>query len=145
MTKPKTTEAQRAELRALDKAATEGPWFANKVRDGGLTVIDDGRLNGLFDIPAEAQEARLIVAMRNALPALLDDLEAAEALKPPFNLGDRVRVTEAYPFHEWRRVEEIYISGFVVEDDGSVNIWVRCPGEWHTDGFKVTDLELWHE
>ena len=81
------------ELRKLEKAATPGPWagvgdrYASQVppetswpgsiwhetEDDVLEVLVDGNIN-------EAN-VRLIVAMRNALPGLLDVAVAYESLK----------------------------------------------------------------
>lgn len=71
-----TTEAGRAELRALLAAGTPGPWIRTSLREGGgyvrrelgAVVADMRYRNG-------ANDAALIVAMRNALPGLLDELD----------------------------------------------------------------------
>ena len=65
------SKEQLDELEALEKASAEGPWFGESYTDSGLTVIDDGRTHGLFPIPAEGHEAKLIVALRNAAPELI--------------------------------------------------------------------------
>lgn len=80
-------------LRALDEAATAGPWSAKPepVDDHNIDILDDddgvlatvypvlevvGR-ERLDTVPARANAA-LIAAMRNALPRLLAIAEAAE-------------------------------------------------------------------
>ena len=75
------TRSQLDELKRLDKRAAEGPWFADDFDTSGLTVIDDGREDGLFPIKAETSEAALIIAMRNALPALIEAAEENERLR----------------------------------------------------------------
>lgn len=76
------------DLRALEAAATPGPWgpYADTHnplygRVGSVARIDDpvgspvgGGMNG--------SDARLIASIRNALPALLDELEALRAALP---------------------------------------------------------------
>jgi hypothetical protein len=65
------TEEQLNELERLEKEAEEGPWFADRIGEGGLIIVEDGRSDGLFSFECEVPEAQLIAAMRNALPELL--------------------------------------------------------------------------
>ena len=106
----KTTKVEREKLRALHKAATASPWFAEEARSDGLMVIDDGRLNGLFDIPAEVPEAKLIVAMRNNIEDLLDDMEAAEKMVRELRAENgrlRIRIVDEQITNEQLRVSQI--------------------------------------
>lgn len=80
-------------LRGMEKAATPGPWathyciFADptgKYKEGGACGIDP---MGPFDCsrdechhPLEPTDADLIAALRNAAPALIEYVEAGEAL-----------------------------------------------------------------
>lgn len=73
------TPEQRAELRRLHEAATPGPWSK---RGSGVyfhnswpyaPVVDDDRIG--------PENALLIAAARNALPALLDAADERDALR----------------------------------------------------------------
>ena len=79
-------------LRDLERAATPSPWATHLVDDttvianDGTTIAEtfpDGGLDDDVDFfsPVERHEAdaRLVVAMRNALPVILDDIAAARA------------------------------------------------------------------
>lgn len=79
-----------AELRELTRAATPGPWVAwddpGEWMDPPVVAVDDGHPRGAGHIEiaemgqSEAQgshNARFIAVVRNALPALLDVVEAA--------------------------------------------------------------------
>ena len=79
-------------LRDLERAATPAPWATHLVDDttvvanDGETIAEtfpDGGLDDDVDFfsPVERHEAdaRLVVAMRNALPVILDDIAAARA------------------------------------------------------------------
>ena len=97
------------ELQRLHEAATKGPWSY----DDGITSLPDeeehrgkpciiygqgmvGGLPILCDVPPSGRDdrdSRLIVAMRNALPALLRVARAAKHLRtamttPPKGYGD---------------------------------------------------------
>lgn len=66
-------------LRELLGKATEGPWYLEPAATtDGLAWIGDGRQHGMYPIECEAFEAELIVDAINALPALLDAVEALE-------------------------------------------------------------------
>lgn len=81
-----------AELRRLEAAATPAPWSGSKGLDSGCRVVRPRKALYGVDLgwyiatchvsPSDgdnaAENAALIVAARNALPALLDRLEAAE-------------------------------------------------------------------
>ena len=79
-------------LRDLERAATPAPWATHLVDDttvianDGTTIAEtfpDGGRDADVDFfsPVERHEAdaRLVAAMRNALPGILDDLSAARA------------------------------------------------------------------
>jgi len=69
------TDAELQRLRALAQAATPGPWRDNHV---GAVKNEAGR-----DIPITYSDAAFIAAARNAMPALLDEIDrlrAAEAI-----------------------------------------------------------------
>lgn len=76
-------------LEALEKAATEGPWEVRADHtEPRLNTIwtSEGQIGTLIArtcfAPASVQNAELIAATRNALPALLAELrESREALK----------------------------------------------------------------
>lgn len=106
-----------AALRALEKAATPGPWLIES--DGIVTSAalpppehwpgEHSEIIGSTDVrrivqtdsgyyPPREADAALIVAMRNALPALLDALD--EATKPAgdvVELADFLRSLESSP------------------------------------------------
>lgn len=63
-----------AELRRLHEAATKGEWIVEPVDAIGRAVLRRGARR-MFPIPAN--DAAFIAAAHNALPALLDELEAA--------------------------------------------------------------------
>ena len=84
MTAPDPAPPLLARLRALDAAAAPAPWAAGPASPhrAGTTVFNpDGvslvDYDGLFDTPADAE---LAAAARNALPALLDAIEALTRL-----------------------------------------------------------------
>lgn len=65
----------RDHLRALDAAATPGPWETDD-RDRNIRPAGP-ELPLAYDV--RANDAALIVAARNALPALLDEIDRLEA------------------------------------------------------------------
>lgn len=80
MTTPKITEAELARLEELEKAATEGPWEEHEITEGwaleecepyvisrGIKGLNHGEEIELFD----KEDVLLIVALRNAAPALI--------------------------------------------------------------------------
>src|SRR5260370_32211412 len=85
----KLTKEQRNELRALEEKAAPGPWESWTSGKFGITAIkeiDDGdEYNGrgnLFSCGGDrSDDAALIAAARNALPALLDAVDRAEELE----------------------------------------------------------------
>jgi hypothetical protein len=59
-------------LRALEAKAAHGPWYCDRhTGKSGLYIIENGS-NAMWTFECEGHEARLIAAMRNALPALCD-------------------------------------------------------------------------
>lgn len=75
---------RRAELRELDGVATKGPWLADpnigepRVFDGrGLMIAQ--AMESHLPLEEACANALLIAAYREAVPDLLDALEAAEA------------------------------------------------------------------
>ncbi len=67
----------RTRLRALCDKAAEGPWFVEHgARADGLSRVDDGRQHGLYSFYCEAHEAAFIAASREAVPELLDMVDA---------------------------------------------------------------------
>jgi hypothetical protein len=80
------TKSDLAELKALCEAATPGPWkdqkqdIYKKEEDNGLIIdLDDD-----YIYMSQAKNAAFIARSREALPALLADLEEAEAEKAKF-------------------------------------------------------------
>jgi hypothetical protein len=84
------TKEQRDELRRLEQAATKGVFVAKCDRFGAAiyTTVDarpelvmggELRDDGHVDVVADAVDMALIAAARNALPQLLDDLDAKDA------------------------------------------------------------------
>jgi len=85
-----TTE--RARLRALCEAATPGPWHVDEIGGVTVTTCDPGGRVGEYvaevvwpidedgdeDGNPYAADVALIAASRTAIPALLDDLDAAD-------------------------------------------------------------------
>lgn len=86
-----TTAEQREKWRALEQAATPGPWFEQYAYDGGRTVAKMRSTDTLFCVnvashvscvhPAEKfkENGRFIAAASTAVPALLDHVEELEA------------------------------------------------------------------
>ncbi|HVK55883.1 MAG TPA: hypothetical protein VM532_12750 [Burkholderiales bacterium] len=91
-----------AQVAICDKAS-EGPWFDVAITDDGLTLIDDGRLNGMQAIPAEAHDAAFIVAARrhyrNVLLALGLSIDAMNE-STAFHFSPRVekKIADALAF-----------------------------------------------
>lgn len=83
MTAP--TPEQRQEWRALADGATEGPWEAARDRDNWIVGDLWNGLNGMVGGfaagggPQAEADAAFIAAAREAVPRLLDALDAAEA------------------------------------------------------------------
>lgn len=75
----------RAELRALHNAATKDPWgVPMPFMDGEVTALTDtGKpfvlCNMNWHMPRCNADRVLIIAMRNAMPGLLDDLDEKDA------------------------------------------------------------------
>lgn len=84
------------ELKALREKATQGEWIADnpKLRSYNTDTLSsigiDGRLGEIVGTDYEtgdgmsSHDANYIVAMHNALPALISQLEAAERLAEAF-------------------------------------------------------------
>jgi len=74
------TPEEIARLRALEAAATPRPWEQRhediSVRDGDDYLTYGGDLGGAF---YQADNCAVAVAARNALPALLDEIERLRA------------------------------------------------------------------
>ena len=73
------TTDERATLRALEKAATPGPW--RLLDDYGLEVRDDDGERVPNDGALGIANWTLVVAVRNALPHLLDAADECERLR----------------------------------------------------------------
>ena len=73
-----------AELRALEKVATPGPWRCEQDWTWELFGGNDALIGKIIQAASRgfdhANDASLIVAARNALPDLLDLLEEAERM-----------------------------------------------------------------
>jgi hypothetical protein len=116
------TDAQLAELARLEKEATPGTWSTNERTNldykcaevwgdkgyGSLLYTDDGGA-GLCDV----EDAVLITAARNALPALLEEVREAREIKKllreqigPWELydGTKVLYVEGDKYKELRRL-----------------------------------------
>jgi hypothetical protein len=88
------------ELERLLKAGTPGPWTAYKPGDGACWIIDPDGDSLWIDPDREPntisyQDAALIVAAINALPALLESARRVEILAPYAKLG--LAVSEYWP------------------------------------------------
>lgn len=110
-----------AELRALVAKATPGPWtcfYKSKYDEWhvGVPMAGSSMKWGIFDDGIRTDnpeaDARLIVAAVNALPALLDRLEAAErdaellrgALHTVMDFAGRLRTMSDDELEAWRQV-----------------------------------------
>lgn len=88
------------QLRQLEQAATPGEWRVETYEDGSGAFV----VRGMQYLIAEARpsdhgdqgNARLIAAMRNALPALLDIAEAAQDVVPSTEFLDHIPGPYAY-------------------------------------------------
>lgn len=114
-----------AELRRFEAKATEGPWFIRpRPTDDGLSVIEDGRSDGLFPIAGETLEIELIVAMRNALPRLLDEIERlAAALTASRAEGERLA-------EDCARKEAAILLVRSIITDGAIVGFNPLDGDW---------------
>lgn len=93
----------KSKLRALSDAATPGPWTCDLLRNGARWNISnaDGEVamtqqrvrDPLNGQPARLANADLIAAMRNALPAMLCALDAANALAAAIDARSRSDLT----------------------------------------------------
>lgn len=114
----KTTQAQRDELRRLVKAATAGPWrFANSnsMRRIGTENRDGDVLHGfragdgVSDVQISDADGEVIVAARNALDDLLDDIETLRGLLG--ELVEKIKETERRgPLYETRSWWEVVFN-----------------------------------
>lgn len=71
------------ELERMEKAATPGPWYSNRTEPAPYEICSGNpRTPDLLAavVPEYGMNADLIVAARNALPALLAVARAAQAL-----------------------------------------------------------------
>jgi hypothetical protein len=93
-----------ATLDQLEKKAHPAPWFGEDITEDGLTVIDDGLTanDRLFPIKCEGHEAALIVALRNAAPALIARARRADELERSLQTKDAeiARLKDADVEHE---------------------------------------------
>ena len=76
------TPEQRAELKALSYAATPGPWqYSKKHGEVGYRSTENDQSFGMFcpvlEVHCDA-DGEFVSAAREAIPALLADLEEAE-------------------------------------------------------------------
>lgn len=88
----KVPPEQREELRRLNEAATPGPWGHNA---HGTVARIERHMDDWSDSVAcrcESQDADLIAAMRNALPALLDVIEEADREVERLREGMQVQI-----------------------------------------------------
>lgn len=67
-------EFDTEELRRLLEAATPGPWDTNS----GFVVWDQSQDKAVADVPSSA-DGKLIVALRNAAPELLSEIDKLRA------------------------------------------------------------------
>lgn len=80
-------------LRALEEAATPGPWGVCHVPRKGLSFVEQRNEHGVAtaDVAtlalSHSVDAALIVAMRNALPRLLAIAEAAERAREALKIA----------------------------------------------------------
>ena len=93
------------ELRALEKAATPGPWH---LHEGDLV---DEHHEDIYWAEDDAPDLKVILAARNAFPDLLDLLEEAgklieASLEPLVIAGDREVYTQARAFLAKLNAEE---------------------------------------
>lgn len=101
------TPANTAELRALLEKATPGPWehrVDGKLRRDGLLqwkVVSLGyhgeepAILGDDEVwPVSADDARLIAALRNAAPVLLETMERLNAMPCTLTEEEQVRLAE---------------------------------------------------
>jgi len=80
------------QLRELEQAATAGPWLSEPDR----VFVPEKHVDGCYcirDIPEH--DAALIAAMRNALPALLEFVEAVDSEAVYFKDGEPMNTTTA--------------------------------------------------
>jgi hypothetical protein len=68
-------------LKALDDAATRGPWATRRWPHSATTVVGPSNPErpGYIILPTPKEYAELAVALRNALPQIVAVVEAAEA------------------------------------------------------------------
>lgn len=74
------TPAALAELDALERAATPGPWSGAKVYEGTAAVLAHGLKPVISGTGTEA-DVDLCAALRNAAPALLDAADERDRLR----------------------------------------------------------------
>lgn len=123
------------ELRAALELATPGPWTASNRGAYSVGGEDEGSVYGhdgddtgaefvrpVGDAPTIRGEmwfrdARFIALARNALPALLAELDALRALRSPADQGEKgwISVDERFP------EREISVVGFWTPRDGKVH------------------------
>lgn len=116
-------KSERARLRALCEAATPGPW-----RDGAgfVAPVRDG--SGTFDSLCECHgrnirsNAVFVAASRTAIPALLDDADAADARAEK---AERERDDARALLSEWRKL---------IVDTAAALGQTMPPCVWHDHG-----------
>jgi hypothetical protein len=79
MAMSKTTKEERAELREIEAKATIAPWLPSESTRVPKVLDRDGGLLCEFDTVNGKNDRHAVAALRNIFPALLDDLDAAEA------------------------------------------------------------------
>lgn len=75
----KTTKEERDEIRLLEARATLGPWLPSESTRVPKVLDRDGGLVCEFDTVNGKNDREAVAAMRNIVPDLLADLDAAEA------------------------------------------------------------------
>lgn len=102
------------ELRRLEREATAGPWHVDNVREefwrvrgpGESIAFDDGSACDEYNKECSEQNRDLIIAMRNALPALLDSLASERTLRQRAE-GELARVR----LYAWNQSQRRYYEG----------------------------------
>lgn len=90
------------ELKRLDAEATPGPW-KDVLTQAGIRHIEPGKCSeeicalygGPHDV-GDVENSSLIVAIRNALPQIIRELEAGRALAESVREWSRKKITRDY-------------------------------------------------
>lgn len=118
-----------AKLRELEKSATPGPWQVGEENESRAEIFARRVIATVhrdrFGAP-RPDDASLIVAARNALPALLDELEAARAdLETAMDLGHKL------------------CFGSVVDQGENENAWIRFEQARAALGGEASKCHRW--